>query len=87
MLSCQDLLAELSNLVDEDLPPGVRKQLAHHLAECRTCQVLYDSMRKTLVVVTESASFELPEGVGERIRERVLASIRAGAAADDEPRS
>jgi anti-sigma factor RsiW len=87
VLSCQDLLAELSNLVDDDLPAAVRKELEHHLAECRTCQVLYDSMRKTLVVVTESASFPLPDGVGERIRERVMARIRAGVAADDEPRS
>jgi anti-sigma factor RsiW len=87
VLSCQDLLAELSNLVDDDLPAAVRKELEHHLAECQTCQVLYDSMRKTLVVVTESASFPLPDGVGERIRERVMARIRAGVAADDEPRS
>jgi anti-sigma factor RsiW len=80
VLSCDDLRAELSNLVDGELAPEVRRALEHHLAECRTCQVLYDSMKKTLTVVTEAGSFEVPESVADRIRSRVMADVRSRGA-------
>lgn len=79
MLSCDDLRAELSNLVNGELPPELRRALEHHLAECRSCQVLYDSMRKTLTVVTEAGSFEIPQEAADRIRSRVMAEIRSRA--------
>ncbi len=78
MLSCGDLLAELSNLLDNEVPAETRHALEEHIAECRTCQVLYDSTSKTIRVVTESGSFELPDAVASRVRSRVMAAIRSG---------
>jgi predicted anti-sigma-YlaC factor YlaD len=63
--------------VDGEVPSEVRHEIEHHLTECRTCQILYDTMKKTLVVVTEAGSFELPEPLASRIRSRVMAAIRA----------
>jgi dihydroneopterin aldolase len=40
--------------------------------------VLYDSSRKTVKLVTESSSFELPESVSEPIIDRVMARLRTG---------
>lgn len=75
-LSCRDLIAELSNLIDDDLAVDARQQLEEHLRHCRTCQVLYDSTRRTIRIVTDTDSFELPESVGSRIRGNVMAEIR-----------
>jgi hypothetical protein len=77
MLSCSDLLAELSNLVDNEVPAEVRRSLEEHIAECRVCQVLYDSASKTVRIVTDAGSFELPETVATRVRSRVMDSIRS----------
>jgi hypothetical protein len=41
----------------------VRQQLELHLARCRTCQVIYDSTCKTVKIVTETGSFDLPQNV------------------------
>ncbi len=75
MLSCDDLRAELSNLLDDDVPPDVRRTLEHHLAECRTCQVLYDSTRKTIRIVTDAGAWEVPPGFSDRLSARILAAL------------
>ncbi len=75
MLSCDDLRAELSNLLDDDVPPDVRGDLEHHLAECRTCRVLYDSTRKTIRIVTDAGAWEVPAAVSERLAARILAAL------------
>lgn len=77
MYSCDQVIAELANFLDDELPAEVRRELELHLSHCRTCQALYDSTRKTIRIVTESGSFELPEKVSERIVNNILA--RAGS--------
>lgn len=67
MIRCDQVLAELSRFLDDDVAAAIRKDLESHLSECWTCQVLYDSARKTLRIVTESRSFDLPEDLSERM--------------------
>ncbi len=76
MLSCEEFRAELSDLVDDEVARELRAELEHHLAECRICQVLYDSTRKTLSIMTESGSFELPREVSDRLTARILAALK-----------
>lgn len=76
MISCKDFIDELGNLLDEDVASEIREQLQAHLAHCNTCQVLYDSTRKTLRIVTESGSFDYPEPLGERLVGKVMDRIR-----------
>ena len=78
MISCRDFISELSNLLDEDVATEIRVQLEAHLAHCNTCQVLYDSTRKTLHIVTESGSFEYPEPIAEPLVTKVMDRIRSG---------
>jgi anti-sigma factor (TIGR02949 family) len=78
MYNCDDVMAELANYLDDQVAVEVRKELEAHLAHCRTCQALYDSARKTLTIVTESGSFELPEHISSRILERIMSRVRQG---------
>ena len=78
MISCQDFISELGNLLDDDIAGEIREQLEAHLAHCNTCQVLYDSTRKTLRIVTESGSFEYTESIAEPLVSKVMDRIRAG---------
>ncbi len=78
MISCQDFITELGNLLDHELATEIREQLEAHLAECNTCQVLYDSTRKTLRIVTDSGSFEYPEPISEPVVTKIMDRIRAG---------
>ena len=85
MISCQDFITELGNLLDEDVASEIREQLQAHLAHCNTCQVLYDSTRKTLRIVTESGAFEYPEPIAEPLVSKVMDRIRSGCETVSKP--
>ena len=76
MISCADFMADLASYMDGDAAEDIRLQIEAHLAHCQTCQVVLDSTRKTLSVVTESGSFELPEAAFKPVAEKVMAKIR-----------
>lgn len=78
MISCKDFITELGNLLDEDVASDIRERLEAHLAHCNTCQVLFDSTRKTLQIVTESGSFEYAEPIAEPLVAKVMDRIRSG---------
>lgn len=78
MISCQDFITELGNLLDDDVAADVRESLQAHLAHCQTCQVLYDSTRKTLRIVTESGSFEYPGPIAEPLVTKIMDRIKGG---------
>ena len=78
MISCKEFLEEMSSYLDDEVAAGIRREVEAHLAECQTCQVLYDSTRKTLKVVTEVRSFDLPGGLPDSMIARIISRIRAG---------
>lgn len=76
MFNCNQVIAELANYLDDQIATEIRRELEIHLAQCQTCRTLVDSTRKTITIVTESRSFELPESVSARILERIKAKVR-----------
>jgi len=85
MISCQDFITELGNLLDDDVAAEVRESLQAHLAHCQSCQVLYDSTRKTLRIVTESGSFEYPEPIAEPLVTKIMDRIKGGGCEAPKP--
>jgi hypothetical protein len=83
VISCQDFITELGNLLDDDVAVEVRESLQAHLAHCQSCQVLYDSTRKTLRIVTESGSFEYPEPIAEPLVTKIMDRIKGGCELPD----
>jgi hypothetical protein len=77
MITCADFLAELGDYMDESVAADVRRQLENHLAHCETCQVIVDSTRKTVRIVTDSGSFDLPETARKSLNAQIMAKIRA----------
>ncbi len=82
MISCEQFLAELGDYLEDAVVAQTKRLLENHLSRCRTCQVLYDSTRKSISIVTESASFDLPQDVAEPIVERIVAKVRASQPAN-----
>ncbi len=76
MISCDEFFAEFGDYLENRVPPEVRQELELHLSQCRACHVLYDSTRKTVRIVMDSGSFELPKDVADSITDRVMAKIR-----------
>ena len=76
MLSCAEFLAEFGDYLDGAAGPELRATLEAHLHECKACQVIVDSTRKTIRIVTDSDSFTLPADKVEPIVTDVMARIR-----------
>jgi hypothetical protein len=72
-------MAEIGNYLEGDAAAEVRVQLEHHLAHCVTCQVVVDSTRKTIQIVTDSGSFDLPDSVLKPITNDIMSKIRKSA--------
>jgi hypothetical protein len=53
--------------VDDEAARSVREQLERHLAECRTCSVLYDTTRRTIRDRDGRGSWEVAGGLSERL--------------------
>ena len=76
MITSEEFLAEFGDYLENQVSLEVRKELELHLSQCRACHVLYDSSLKTIKIVTESSSFDLPESVSNPIIDRVMAKLR-----------
>jgi hypothetical protein len=76
MITCEEFFAEFADYMENHVSPEVRQELELHLSQCRVCHVLYDSSRKTVKMVSESNSFELPQDVVDPIIDRVMAKLR-----------
>ncbi len=53
MLACKQVLAELSNYLDNEVSPELKRLLEEHLAKCHRCSLVYDTTRRTLKIVTD----------------------------------
>ncbi len=69
-------MEEIGNYLEGDVAEEVRHQLEHHLSHCQTCTILVDSSRKTLKIVTDAGTFDLPEATFRPIAERIMARIK-----------
>jgi hypothetical protein len=76
MITCDEFFTEFGDYIENQVSPEVCKELELHLSQCHACQILYDSTCKTIKIVTDSKSFELPQSVSDSIVDRVIAKLR-----------
>jgi predicted anti-sigma-YlaC factor YlaD len=76
MFSCAEFLSEFGDYLDGCASPEVRLCIEEHLRECKSCQVIIDSTAKTIRIVTESDSFDLPADQIEPLVQGVMSRIR-----------
>jgi hypothetical protein len=76
VISCADFIAEIGNYLEGEVAEEVRAQLEQHLSHCQTCTVLVDSTRKTLKIMTDTGTFDLPAPAFRPIAEKIMARIR-----------
>ena len=68
-LSCEEVRREISNYLDDDISPRMRRLLETHLEQCRKCAVLLDTTHNVLVLLADEQRFELPAGFSARVRQ------------------
>lgn len=69
MLTCKQLLQELSDYLDDLLDPEAKKELQRHINECPNCWVVCNTAEKTLKVFKGMEAKALPVDVNDRLME------------------
>jgi anti-sigma factor RsiW len=66
---CRSLLGCLSDYVDGSLSEELCHEIERHMAECRNCRVVVDTLRKTISLYHTTAAdpAEVPGPVRERL--------------------
>ena len=71
MLTCEDVLANLSEYFDDECSAELRAQLEDHISKCRRCRVVFDSTGKMLKILVDAEPFEVPLAVSARLYSRL----------------
>lgn len=58
MATCRETRARLSDYLDNDLRPRTRRRVSRHLARCKHCQALLESLTRTLEQLRSLGSIE-----------------------------
>jgi len=71
MLTCEEVLANLSEYFDDECAAELRAQLEDHISKCRRCRVVFDSTGKMLKILVDVEPFEVPLAVSARLYSRL----------------
>ena len=79
-MSCQDVFREISNYLDGDIDPELKRAIEAHAHGCHHCEVVVDTTRKTIELYCDGRLFQMPFIVRERLHAvlRLKCQRRAG---------
>ena len=70
-VSCRAVWKTISEYVDGELEPELRRRLGEHFKSCRHCTALLNGTQNVVSLAADDRVFELPRGFGERLLERI----------------
>lgn len=66
-MKCGEMLEMLSDYIDGELEARLCAEIEAHMRECPDCQVMVDTLRKTVVLYRIHGHAEMPPGVRTRL--------------------
>ncbi len=66
-MDCQDLLKIVNQYVDGEVDPTVCEHFEEHLEGCNPCQVVVDTVRKTITLYKGTQVYETPLEFKQRL--------------------
>ena len=79
-ISCEEVWRQISNYVENDLDPAVRRRMEQHFKACKRCSAVLDGARNIVQLVGDGKAFELPAGFSHRLRARLQEPVAAASA-------
>ena len=64
---CRELLGDLSAFLDGEASAEICAEIRRHMADCRKCRVVVDTLRKTVTLFHTVPQPEMPEKTRERL--------------------
>lgn len=71
-LECQDIIKYLNDYLDEDLESQLCAKIEAHIASCRNCKIVVNTLKKTIQIYQSTGQeISLPKDVQERLHTRL----------------
>ena len=67
-MKCEGLLRMLNDYVDGDIDPAVCDHFREHLKDCNPCQIVVDTIRKTITLYKGEELYQVPFEFRQRLR-------------------
>jgi anti-sigma factor RsiW len=64
---CQHLLGDLSDYLDSEVSAELCAEIEEHMDGCDNCQVVIDTLRKTILLYREMPQPDMPDSVRQRL--------------------
>lgn len=75
---CKKTLTEMSQYVDNDLKGSGKKNLETHLASCKACMAVLNTLKKTIELFRASTP-RMPKNMAKEVRQGIKRQIVTGA--------
>jgi hypothetical protein len=75
-VTCSEFLAQLDDLIDNDVTAALRADLEEHLRGCEHCEVTLSTTRKTIEIYRKHEIYPLPDTMRERLQKAILAKCK-----------
>jgi Putative zinc-finger len=75
-VTCTEFLAQLDELIDNEVSIPLRADLEDHLRECEHCEITLNTTRKTIEIYRSHEIYALPEELRERLEAAILKKCR-----------
>ena len=79
-ISCEEVWRQISNYVENDLDPALRRRMEQHFKACKRCSAVLDGARNLVQLVGDGKAFDLPVGFSDRLRARLQEHMAASSA-------
>jgi anti-sigma factor RsiW len=72
-MNCQQFLKAIHEYVDGEIDPSLCEQVEEHLADCKPCRVVVDTIRKTITLYKGEEVYEMPIPFKRKLHETLRA--------------
>jgi anti-sigma factor RsiW len=70
-ISCVHVWREISNYIDGEVDPEVRRRMEEHFKGCEHCTAILDGTQNVVRLVGDGRAFDLPSGFSDRLKQRL----------------
>jgi len=75
-INCREVWREISNYIDDEIAPDLRRRMEEHFKSCEHCSAILDGAQNVVRLVGDGRTFELPAGFSERMRKRLESVVK-----------
>jgi Putative zinc-finger len=75
-VTCSEFLAQLDDLIDNQVTTTLRADLEEHLSGCDHCVITLNTTRQTIEIYRKHEVYPLPDELRSRLQKAILAKCK-----------